>query len=240
MIGQIIEENFQRAKRTLREAINKQILNSVNTYWCYWSYSYSLHNGNTTLTINLILSKYFETKEQEPSLTNYIDVLVIDYEDSSMMVATNRDAVCVTLNTVTVEDKQVIGIYSKDMTPRKEDFISHLVKCLDSMDIHVQKVDAFSGQLEKKDAQLIAVCLVHSRAMSDVKGTLFGIEDKFYKQIILVLLHFKQSDKEECASELKTDHRFSDMTIIDLFQQPDIDNTDDVYKQIIDAVNSYK
>ncbi|XP_060581891.1 uncharacterized protein LOC132738411 [Ruditapes philippinarum] len=237
MIAQTIEEKMERTKKILRESINER-LPIEDTIYIVSTHCYSLHNGKTTLTLEMRLSKHYEV-QNENKRENFIKVLVLDYEDpSSRKFLRSRQAVCVALKTVV--DEKIIGLYSKDTTARQERFISPLIKYLGSRDIQVQKVDEFSGKLGKKDAQLIVVCLVHSRAMSDVNAALCEIEERFYKHIILVLLHFKQSDQRKCAPEVKSNIRFSEMDIIDLFQQPESDNIVDVYKKIIDAINSFK
>lgn len=240
IIKKTIEEKLKIAKMVLRESIYGR-LPIEDTIDIVSTHCYNLHNGKTTLALELTLSRHFESQQKYISVLprgNIMEILVLDYEKPSRMLLRSRQKACVNLKTVV--DEKVIGIYNKDMSARKEKFLNPLVRCLYSKDIHVEKVNAFSGELGEKDAQLIIVCLVHSRVMSDVNADLYEIEDKLYKQIILVLLHFKQSDKRKFAHELKLDRRFSEMTIIDLFQQSESNNTDEVYEKIIDAINSYE
>ncbi|XP_060581892.1 uncharacterized protein LOC132738412 [Ruditapes philippinarum] len=241
IIKKNIEEKLKQAKKILRESINGR-LPIEDTIYIVSTHCYNLHNGKTTLTMDLRLSRHFESQHKNISVLprgNLIEILVLDYEDpSSRMYLRSRQAVCVNLKTVV--DEKVIGVYSKDMTVRKEGFLDPLARFLYSKDIQVQNVDAFSGQLGGKNAQLIVVCLLHSRVKSDVNADLCEIEEKLYKHIILVLLHFKKSDTRKCAHELKLDRQFSEMAIIDLFQRPENNNTDEVYEKIIDAINSYE
>lgn len=189
-----------------------------------------IHSTDVESTITI--SKRFETDDcqtdEKKLLENSIEICVKEVNDER-----NKNA-CYSVIRLDDLKYQTVGVVEKCGTKTEMAFINELDTYLKNEPVMVIKMDDCLRNLNDHDGSLILVCLHQSRIIDDVKFTLEGIECKHFKRILLVLLHFKLKDSDYLAKDIEK--CYTDLQVIDYFQQENKNNIDEVLKQAKDFI----
>ncbi|XP_053389157.1 uncharacterized protein LOC128552161 isoform X2 [Mercenaria mercenaria] len=120
-------------------------------------------------------------------------------------------------------------------TTRTQTFAKQLQMFLKTEMISVKRT--YRQETASKSIPCVVLCLRQSRLMPDVAYSLTDVEEKCYRHIILVLMHFKADDKIEQAVDLQKSSRvYLNMTILDCFLQETLSNIGEMNKRILEAI----
>lgn len=182
----------------------------------------------TTIETTITMSKQFKTDKNDNEKVHFLNNCM---RIECIGADKNVDVI------VQIKDDYIscaVGVFIKENSSIEKQFVKDLEENLESSGLIVTRVEDCMQYLQNKDGPLFVACLRGTRLKSDVKYTLDGIKEELFGRIILVVVHCKIDDTDCMADVLKRD--YSDLRIIDYFQQEEINNLGDVLKSVKDII----
>ncbi|XP_060581884.1 uncharacterized protein LOC132738406 [Ruditapes philippinarum] len=166
-------------------------------------YNFFLHNGEVCLSLMIVQHKDFDKKAVDNTTgnsnvpENYME-LKVDIKEGTHLRKKYASKQTVTINIPTTKC-QKISVYCGETSDRHKQCLYDLNRLLEKKNIFLEFTYNPDETLAENENPLLVISLIHSRAVSDVMGTLSRIGNQYYKRVIVVLLHFKDSDERRSA-----------------------------------------
>lgn len=171
-------------------------------------YNFSLHHGEACLGLNIALHKDFDQKAEhntagESKVPENDMELIVDIKEGTHLRKKYVSKQTVKINVPAFKAQKIAAYCGGESTSnRHKQCLNDLNRLLKKKNIVLEFTDNLENALAQNEKPLLVISLIHSRAISDVTATFSSIEGQYLKRVIVVLLHFKESDQTEAAQDI--------------------------------------